>query len=1386
MKLTFFEKELFDSEAIEKPTISVNSISPAQTTAVQKITTKLANGAYISEPKNKRIRTIKIPAEFVNFFTDGTKFYGRFKHTKLTSGEAEIVSRTTAPQITKPINVSFKSTARLRALEETAPNDVQVSHITYQPYFIVNIGNQIKKVFMSGFDAVNSFVSRYNTLAKTSSRISLYNAFVNFITTTLSGTVLSESTLFSTLRKDTPESRLPSEIASSETESTITPVTVSRRVVNNDFNPPLTENHYWKLTGKIKNRFSYKDFCLAQNASSLITPVSQKVSFDGMAEWVNGGTGPTAGQPRTSPYSQDFINSIPTQRVVNGNFAFSMESAYKKGVLILYERPNGTRFAESVIDKDATELTRSDFNPGRFANPPTAESTVAISYAIYSYVAKLELSGPLRSFLERYNMIEGLNSEVGSFGGDVWRPVLRFPITRLRITQLNGNFEKVVGPGSINLSLINPRGTYNKYTQFNKGQVIYAYLTNRGIGVNIRNISNLPEGILFINNFTGVPSKSELDNQIMSRYGDNLFISQVVQEQNTKIDNLRNATIGPEVPNQNQRPEPPTPPMSNLRPVTDSDFTTPPEITPQDLGIDDTSIKVNNVSLPNVRVSNAMTPTQIGGSSVVNTDENTRSRILYYKVNTSSMRTNAIPLLASDNSSNDTPPGTTELQTQFPVSLSSGGDNSYDIVFIDFDTNEVYISKNDGKSGLATGELTAISVEKENGDIEEISFIGSLQRRGSYDGKPVGIITSQALADYFRPTFKDDISAQLSRFNGVRLPLLIAWASRANLAISRVMDLLSSRIGNLRFLITASGQDVVRNREQTQDLLEEGVRLPNVHLNNILYDTAENRIIIILTRAEQSPVPDKNYFSSVNINNRSFSFGSSKYVAYNDANSSPYGVKGAEYSWRSPVNIIQGLNNIPIEFKKSGTSYTNPIDISRLVRKSTVRTTDKKDFTKIISGLEVADIGFSSTSLYIEFKGNVSVDAFQTFSLKSSHDPNASLEDITSGKVTTQYITRQLLLSDANRTEAGGRTKFEWTGYSEFEILSPNKDYVIEILRGANTKESRLFVPIQSKENFNFVQGYRQGRDTTANTGNIAFNLQRTTFSTSLRDSFVAFALLNRSDERVLSGKWFDNADFSYNDDIQTFDTGSLSNVPAPPAVGTKVYLAFRIDDRDSTEITITKLTDILADTIVCLDTNIDDLNLIDGVTNNPLAHESDYEAVKEVTEGGLRHVFIKLKQPITARQLRLVVRKTRDNSDAVRINRMLILKTIGCFSQFPKVRVNTNTEKTDESSALNTAHVTSKPLSLNYTLEFPPLTKVRDLELAQDIFSRASEYNEFIIWLSGGDIAPKIANLIGYRFIDLVKSLAINDFTVEYVDGRVSSGVGFTLDTKQVSRLNI
>ena len=757
------------------------------------------------------------------------------------------------------------------------------------------------------------------------------------------------------------------------------------------------------------------------------------------------------------------------------------------------------------------------------------------------------------------------------------------------------------------------------------------------------------------------------------------------------------------------------------------------------------------------------TPASHTTTSHLNTN-GTRQKNYYYNL-TGALRVDNAPLITDDNFSNDTQAGTTELKQHITYLFTKINNNTYQIVDVNFVTNEIAIQKNEGET-IRSNELSNLGVENASGVVTEYPL--GLGRSSRFNNIQVYYYRNEELVNLFRPVFSNAIRRVLSIFNGVSLPTIRHFIDNRLLNIGVIRNLFTSGTKQLKFFI-ASGQVLSTQTEtettQNQDLLDNvNKSFPHIRLNNILYNTEENRIYLVLARGENSPVPDKNYFSSVKINRRSFNFSSSRYNAYTNPETSPYGSKVAEYSWSYPTNLLGTEQTIPIQFRKSGTSTTNAIDISRLVRKATVNTKDKKEYTEIINNLFVKDIGFTSTSFYIEFSGDIPTTRFQSIALKSQDN--------------NEYITRQLLTTDATVTEDSGKTKFTWNDKPEFAILSYNKQYTIEMISGANAKEKRLFIPIQSKDNFHFVNNYKQ------TSGNISFNLQRSTFTDNLSKSFVAMALLKESDNSVISGGWYNSNRFIYDTDRKTF-TLENSDIIDSPATGTKVLLSFQIQDRDLTEITLLKLTDIFFDTIICLDTNINDLNLLDN-NGNPLAHPSDYETIKEVTEDGLRHIFLKLKQPITTKELKLLVRRTSDDANEIRINRMLVLKSIGCFSQYPEVTVNTNQSKTDESSAINTSHITSKPLSINYTLAFPPLTKEKDLSLAQDLFTRASEYNEFLIWVSGGDIAPKIKNLIGYRFIDIVKSLATNDFSVHYVDGRFSSGVDFTIETKQTARINI
>ena len=1147
------------------------------------------------------------------------------------------------------------------------------------------------------------FIREY-TATGTFRVLNAYQTLVRFLRGSYSAGFFNKDKTLTNLTATTPEESLPNELLTKEETTTLAPVTqtITRDHIYPGFLAPYNETQYWRVSCTIKNRFKVKDYSLrgGVNSSQLVLPCRQELSYENP----NVQWANANGTPRQNPRSVG-LDRIYPKNVTSSNFSLSVISTFSQ-ITRSYSTTRG-------------EVDRQD------------PITYTEQYYAYVYYVAVLFTG-FNSFfnlLRAGSSFHGFNSRIGS--------ALAQSFTRSFTAYEEDNNRREV---QVNLSYTTPSINYRKNVYYRGPFFTFDAILLR--------YSSAPS----INR--SAVTKSDFDSNTLAQNGN--LINNLVSSINNEYINSNSGGGGRSPIN-----------IYQARPLLQTDWTTPTnKVTNNDLGFASGN---NTISINGVRqtgnLSQSPTAISVPTRGQLNTD-GTVFRNFFYTL-FSNINLNNIPLISSINAQNQTAPGTNELTQYLPITLQSDGSNTYEIVRIDFANNDIYIQKNLGSSVISATEITALLVAGTTGDLREISIGGTAgSRPGTYNSVPVRIYRSEDLADFFRPMFSQNLAGELINFNGVNIPSFSAFVIRLSSSVNSLRTLFSTTLRRLRFSISAGTQAVTQTETtQNQDLLDNvNKSFPHIRLNNILYNTEENRIYLVLARGENSPVPDKSYFSSVKINRRSFNFSSSRYNAYTNPETSPYGSKVAEYSWSYPTNLLGTAQTIPIQFRKSGTSTTNAIDISRLVRKATVNTKDKKEYTEIINNLFVKDIGFTSTSFYIEFSGDIPTNRFQSIALKSQDN--------------NEYITRQLLTTDATVTEDSGKTKFTWNDKPEFAILSYNKQYTIEMISGANSKEKRLFIPIQSKDNFHFVNNYKQ------TSGNISFNLQRSTFTDNLSKSFVAMALLKESDNSVISGGWYNSNRFIYDTDRKTF-TLENSNIIDSPATGTKVLLSFQIHDRDLTEITLLKLTDIFFDTIICLDTNINDLNLLDN-NGNPLAHPSDYETIKEVTEDGLRHIFLKLKQPITTKELKLLVRRTSDDANEIRINRMLVLKSIGCFSQYPEVTVNTNQSKTDESSAINTSHITSKPLSINYTLAFPPLTKEKDLSLAQDLFTRASEYNEFLIWVSGGDIAPKIKNLIGYRFIDIVKSLATNDFSVHYVDGRFSSGVDFTIETKQTARINI
>ena len=105
MKLTAFEKSPFDPTAHQSPTIQTSDNGQNSVELIRDDYTK----PFLSSVKQRDIRTIDVPIEIVNRYSDGHTFKGNFKVVDVTSGEPEIVHNTRQPAVTKNIDVAFKS-----------------------------------------------------------------------------------------------------------------------------------------------------------------------------------------------------------------------------------------------------------------------------------------------------------------------------------------------------------------------------------------------------------------------------------------------------------------------------------------------------------------------------------------------------------------------------------------------------------------------------------------------------------------------------------------------------------------------------------------------------------------------------------------------------------------------------------------------------------------------------------------------------------------------------------------------------------------------------------------------------------------------------------------------------------------------------------------------------------------------------------------------------------------------------------------------------------------------------------------------------------------------------------------------------------------------------
>ena len=565
--------------------------------------------------------------------------------------------------------------------------------------------------------------------------------------------------------------------------------------------------------------------------------------------------------------------------------------------------------------------------------------------------------------------------------------------------------------------------------------------------------------------------------------------------------------------------------------------------------------------------------------------------------------------------------------------------------------------------------------------------------------------------------------------------------------------------------------------ERPTDLIESAEGdFPFIEINDLDItadaDGNPDELVLIMSRkSENAPAPSSEFFDAMKIktlDNKqlyAFNFEDADHRVLDkgiEANPFP-NIKVSEYKWdvsmlqTSPIENLDALDVFKLEFAKSGRSRGGSNSVSGLAQKSTIEHIERKEFDEVVNGYRVLDFDFTEDSFTLELEGKVLATEISCVKILS--------------KCGEFRITRDLIPSDAVRTEEIGKTKFVWSGaeYPEFSSLKANKDYMLSIITGASEKSLGFFIPRPLKEEVPAVSLEKDSDN---------LKLSFTPLGEVFPAGFLSGVSLREEDKSAFT-------DF--------FDISELlqsgTDFIAPDALngktlteGDKFLLQLNLNQFNPFEIEFMKTTDIFFDTIVLLNTNLRDTHFLDN-KDQELIHPSDIGKRIEVVEDGLRHSVLFLRNPITASTIKLRSFLTDKNEDQRRLGQVYLLKRIGSFSSFPKITPTINRGRSITTDLFNKAFVTTQGESIDYSMEFSPITKEEDLSLANNLFDRKQGVNEFIVWACGGEsLSQKVKNAKGFRFVDLIKSLAVNEFESQYQGGRVSSsGVTFDLETREV-----
>ena len=1308
MKLTFFEKNLFDQSAREKPAISTNDSQKTDLDNIKSDFTK----QYKSEALEKTVRQIKIPIEYLPFYSDGEKFTGKIKKTDITSGEREIVSTVDAPGRQLPIDVEFQATARLRSQQQIEQQNPEISfnnvrereNQQFEPFIKIGIG-QIERQISGGFADRTRYIESIRHGARTYK--SAYYRFLNYIRGVVPG-ILSSDFYTDDFDRQTPEQDLPRELFSRTVEIPMVDNTIYRRQVSVKYtflNSPILETEYWKIRNLKKIiTYSYRDYSLY--GQDLIIPVVQKVRLDGEPYQVTrAGVEIQDGITETVKAYAPFNLSI-------GNITVNREDPS----IINSIRQTGTENT-SVLGNIRTSSARTGRTTGDY-------------------------------FINRIEKI--FVNVLRSASGNEWlQSIYRAKISVFFESSLF--FRNYIGNNFMNIFVdldnVNndratpgtPAGTLRHY-----GEYIYSLEkveNNKIVFIGSINVSHATDDLLSLDDFF---NNSDFLNQFKTQEKINLLNNFLTNIFMNKIN-----AVGYSPPTFDE--------LWNSRSNPPSLFVNP-TLNKVDLGIADVenSIyangkRVSGLTFSHNNLSGRVTPFY---------------QVSFFKLNSQPLNFRQLDLLQAG----DDPEVAPDVRLKnriLPISIS-GASASYNIVDVDFSNNRIYIERSD-RSSFSNNpdgsprdrntpldqEITQITITRPGRSplVFRVTLIRlplASQPRAN-PGSQV-YFESGTIAELLKYSFPDPTSSAGVKYyvnDPVRSPKIEDWLALSGLSFSNLKNRLKPLPLNFSIAITGEGQTQPEEQE-AQNLIQGSVSPSFPWVTIPLLEYREGRIYIEMERHPNAPVPNKRFFDSVSIAGRKFNFSQSR---YNKA------LGFAEYSWPTPIDFIEGKTFIPLIFRKKGTSYTDDQSYSRLVQKSTVQTIEKKEIPKLLGGFKVVDFDFDTTKFKISFSGIIPASAFQSIAVLDKNN--------------IENITRQMRTADATRSVDDNITTFEWNNLPDFFSLHRNKEYTLEMIKGANNEVLDFFIPRPLKSGFHIVNDVKFEDDD--------LKLFLDIFGSEVEDSpFISVKILNpngtdfmtskqeKSGIKTVSGK---EMDYTFKNAV----TGLRALVS-----GDKFDLAFAVKDFPSFELNFTKMTDIFFDTLVILNTNIDDIN-IKNQLDNELIHPSDVQVFKSETENGLRHIVLMLNNPVTAGQIRLVNRRLFGSDKSRAIGQIYCLKKIGDFSKLPVVQPNLNQGKIATLDQYNRAHVKSFPPAINYSLTFLPLETKEDIALAQDLFLRLADYNEFIIWVSGGDIIENRQGVRGFRFVDIIKALCVNEENIVFSDGRISSGVTFTMEIAQV-----